>query len=60
MRGLVLKEIEEEDLMWQTKRAKTRGRAAEAAEKEEVEFAAAEVVEQKPKPVKKVDDSVFL
>ena len=60
MLGLVLKEIEQEDLMWQAKKAKKQVRTKDETVNEKGKFAVAETVEQKPRPMKKVDDSTFL
>jgi len=58
--GLVLKEIEQEDLMWQAKKTKKQAKTKEETVSGDDKFAVSEAVEQKPRPVKKVDDSTFL
>ena len=58
--GLVLKEIEQEDLLWQAKKAKKQAKAKEGTVGGDDKFGVSETIEQKPRPVKKVDDSTFL
>ncbi|RPB27723.1 hypothetical protein L211DRAFT_779699 [Terfezia boudieri ATCC MYA-4762] len=53
----VLKEIEQEDLMWQERKVKKQAKGTVNGEDK---FAVSEAVEQKPRPVEKIDDSTFL
>ena len=46
--------------MWQAKKAKKQVRTKDETVNEKGKFAVAETVEQKPRPMKKVDDSTFL
>jgi len=57
---IVLKEIEEEDLMWRAKKAKKQAKVKEEPVNKENKVAVAETVERRSRSVEKVDDSTFL